>query len=87
MEQYLTDNLVTKVRLFAKDNGLEITKAAQMQQPQGPGVFIPEDTRAMFENMTETIRIQAQMLAQFQGAGIFAGSASVYPPKNYQIKK
>ena len=83
---YLTDNLITKVRLFAKDHGLEVTKAALAQQPQGPGVFIPEETRAMFENMTETIRIQAQMLAQFQssfplGAGFFTSPKNSHPNK------
>lgn len=83
IEAYLTDNLVAKVRLFAKDNGLEITKAAQAQQAQGPGVFIPEETRAMFDNMAETIRIQAQMLAQFHGAGMMPG-AFVQAPKNFR---
>lgn len=84
IDAYLTESLVNKIRLFAKDNGLEITKAAQAQQAHGPGVFIPEETRAMFDNMAETIRIQAQMLAQFQGAGMLPGSF-VGAPKNYRI--
>lgn len=85
VEAYLTDNLIFKVQLFAKDNGLEETKAAMVQQSQGPGVFIPEETRAMFENMTETIRIQAQMLAQFQSAGMISGPYAA-APKNFRTE-
>lgn len=87
---YLTENLEIKVRYFAQQNGLEaevqdgISKdeAKKEQAQQATGVFIPEETRAMFDNMAETIRIQAQMLAQFQG-GAFLG-AGAYAPKNYR---
>ena len=86
---YLTENLEIKVRYFAQQNGLEaevqegISKDEAKKEPvQGPGVFIPEETRAMFDNMAETIRIQAQMLAQFQG-GAFLG-AGAYAPKNFR---
>lgn len=89
-ERYLTDNLEIKVRYYAQQNGLEnevqesISKAEARKeaQSQAGGVFIPEETRAMFDNMAETIRIQAQMLAQFQG-GAFLG-AGAYTPKNYR---
>lgn len=89
-ERYLTDNLEIKVRYYAQQNGLEnevqesISKAEARKeaQSQAGGVFIPEETRAMFDNMAETIRIQAQMLAQFQG-GAFLG-AGAYAPKNYR---
>lgn len=80
---YLTENLEIKVRYFANEHGLEPAPVQQPKEPaQGPGVFIPEETRAMFDNMAETIRIQAQMLAQFQG-GAFLG-AGAYAPKNYR---
>jgi len=89
-ERYLTDNLEIKVRYYAYQNNLEegvreIESKAEAQAAkvqQGPGVFIPEETRAMFDNMAETIRIQAQMLAQFQG-GAFLG-AGAYAPKNFR---
>lgn len=84
VEAYLTDNLLFKVQLFAKDHGLEPTKAALAQQPQGPGVFIPEETRAMFDNMAETIRIQAQMLLQYQ-AGFAPAAGGVFAPKNSRL--
>ena len=89
-ERYLTDNLEIKVRFYAHQNGLEEeiegleakADAAAARAQQAAGVFIPEETRAMFDNMAETIRIQAQMLAQFQG-GAFLG-AGAYAPKNYR---
>ena len=84
--EYLTENLEMKVRYFARENGLEerVEKAQPLVQQQsvGAGVFIPEETRLMFENMTETIRIQAQLLAQFQGGAILG--AGLYAPKNFQ---
>ena len=81
---YLTENLEIKVRYFANEHGLEPAPVQQPKGQQGPGVFIPEETRAMFDNMAETIRIQAQMLAQFQG-GAFLG-AGAYAPKNYRTE-
>ena len=59
------------------------TQAAKNQQSSG--VFIPEETRAMFDNMAETIRIQAQLLAQFQGSGLMAG-AIMQTPKNFRTE-
>lgn len=92
-ERYLTDNLEIKVRYYAIQNNLEEgvremeskakTQAAKNQQ--GSGVFIPEETRAMFDNMAETIRIQAQLLAQFQGSGLMAG-AIMQAPKNFRTE-
>lgn len=81
---YLTENLEIKVKYFANENNLEDkVEHPTPQTHQGPGVFIPEETRAMFDNMAETIRIQAQMLAQFQGAGMMPG-AFVQAPKNFR---
>lgn len=92
-ERYLTDNLEIKVRYYAIQNNLEEgvremeskaeTQAAKNQQSSG--VFIPEETRAMFDNMAETIRIQAQLLAQFQGSGLMAG-AIMQTPKNFRTE-
>lgn len=88
---YLTENLEIKVRYFAHENGLD-TEVQQQQEreavrqentAQAGGVFIPEETRAMFDNMAETIRIQAQMLAQFQGG--FSLGAGLYAPKNSRL--
>ena len=83
---YLTENLEIKVKYFANENNLE-DKAVYPapQTPQSKGVFIPEETRAIFDNMAETIRIQAQLLAQFQGSGLMAG-AIMQTPKNFRTE-
>lgn len=79
---YLTENLEIKVRYFANENNLEPAPVPPQRTQQGAGVFIPEETRAMFDNMAETIRIQAQMLAQFQGGALLGAGA--YAPKNFR---
>ena len=72
-EVNLTDSLMKKLRRFAQDHHLEDGSPAPAQQqepkpqPEQDGVFLPEATRRMFENMSETIRLQAEMLAHFQG--------------------
>ena len=83
---YLTENLEIKVKYFANENNLEDKAVSPAPQtPQSKGVFIPEETRAMFDNMAETIRIQAQLLAQFQGSGLMAG-AIMQTPKNFRTE-
>ena len=83
-ERYLTDRLVRKVERYAAANGLDGNPLPAQQQRQIPGevggVFVPEPLRAMFENMTETIRLQAQMLA----SGPFTPGASMYGQKNFR---
>ena len=69
----LTDRLIRKVQRLAEEYHLEEGSPAPAQptqpkaQPEQDGVFLPEATRRMFENMSETIRLQAEMLAHFQG--------------------
>lgn len=83
---YLTENLEIKVKYFANENNLEDNAVYPAPQtPHSKGVFIPEETRAMFDNMAETIRIQAQLLAQFQGTGLMAG-AIMQTPKNFRTE-
>ena len=79
-EKNLTDSLVDKVRRFSLEHDLEGDAPKEQR-----GVFIPEATQAMFDNMAETIRIQAQMLASLQGATPFMGG--VYAPKNSRTEK
>ena len=82
-EKHLTESLVRKVRSWATLNQLE--DDAPKEPKEQRGVFIPEATQAMFDNMAETIRIQAQMLASLQGATPFMGG--VYAPKNSRTEK
>ena len=74
-EKYLTDNLVKRIRLWA-DNVLE-----KHEEPK-PDIVIPAETVRMYENLTETIRLQAEMLSRL-GAGTVPGFTS---PKNYRIE-
>ena len=68
---HLSDRMMKRIRKFAEEHHLEDGAPAQQQetksQPEQDGVFLPEATRRMFENMSETIRLQAEMLAHFQG--------------------
>ena len=65
-EKYLTDSLILKVQAFAKRNGLEDLPA--VEEPKNKGVWLPEETRQIFENMSQTIRIQAELIAHYTGA-------------------
>ena len=65
-EQYLTDSLILKVQAFATRNGLEDLPA--VEKPKQEGVWLPEETRQIFENMSQTIRIQAELIAHYTGA-------------------
>lgn len=65
----LTDKFMHKVRKWVEAHGLTIDGEAPAEQPAPSGeggVFIPEKARVMFENMTEALRWQAQMLAAYQ---------------------
>lgn len=63
-ERALTDSLIGKVRAFSLEHGLEDDHPAQKQ---GGGFWIPEETATMYNNMSETIRLQAEMIARLQG--------------------
>ena len=70
---HLSDRMMKRIQKFAALHHLEDGSPAPAQptqpkaQPEQDGVFLPEATRRMFENMSETIRLQAEMLAHFQG--------------------
>lgn len=80
-EKNLTDSLVEKVRRFSLEHDLEGDAPKEQR-----GVFIPEATQAMFDNMAETIRIQAQMLASLQASTPFM-SGTFATPKNSRTEK
>lgn len=79
-EKYLTDSLIRKVRSWARENGLE---GDAPQKPKEPDIVIPAATAKMYENLTETIRLQAEMLSRMQAGTFVAGG---YAPKNSRIE-
>lgn len=79
-EKYLTDSLVRKVRRWAEQNGLE---GDAPQKPKEPDIVIPAATAKMYENLTETIRLQAEMLSRMQTGTFVPGG---YAPKNSRIE-
>ena len=38
-----------------------------VEKPKQEGVWLPEETRQIFENMSQTIRIQAELIAHYTG--------------------
>ena len=77
--KYLTDKLVLAVERWAKIEGLIDPKPAE-PAPQ-PDILIPAATAALYNNMSETIRIQAEIIARLQG-GATRFPVDGYAPKN-----
>lgn len=77
-QKNLTDSLVRKIRAFALEHGLEDSSTTAAPTD---GFWVPEAFRQTMENMSETIRIQAQLLAQYQGTGVVG--LGLYAPKNF----
>lgn len=83
-DRYLTDNLVRRVKLFEKEHGLE---EAPSTQPAAPDIVIPAATAALYNNMSETIRIQAEIIAILQGTSTARPSVqSGAPQKSTRIE-
>lgn len=76
----LTDFLVSKVRMWAKVNGLE-DAAPEEPKPQR-SITIPEETLELYTNLSETCRNLSAILAQYQAAGaIPAGTQKIFQTK------
>lgn len=90
-ERNLTDSLVRKIERWAKDYLPEADNSKTRfvltnpkEQVSARGIFLPEETRAMYENMSETIKIQAQIIAQMQGQ---LSTSVPFPAKNTYLEK
>ena len=80
-EKYLTDNFIRRVKIWAEQCGIE--KEDERPQPSAPDIIIPASTAALYNNMSETIRIQAEIIARLQ-SGIPGGYSGAYAPKNFR---
>ena len=64
--RYLSEPFMQRVKLFAIENGLEEAERAQKVMG-GSGVWLPEETRQIFENMSETIRMTRPLSLVLEG--------------------
>jgi len=80
-EKYLTDNFVRRLQAWEAQALSDNEPQQEEQRGSEGGVFIPSETAALYNNMAETIRIQAELIARLQGAGV-ASPAPFYAPKN-----
>ena len=65
-ERMLTESLVGRVRKFSRQNCLDGEQPDPKFPPAQGGVWIPTETAQLYNNMSETIRIQAEIIARFQ---------------------
>lgn len=72
-ERFLTNSLVGKVRAFSMEHGLETGTPA----PKPGGVYLPPETLELFNNLSETLRLQAELLSR---------QTSVLSPKNTSLE-
>lgn len=79
-ERYLSDSFIKRVQAWE----------AQVLQPRRaekevsrPDIVIPAATADLYNNMSETIRIQAELIARLQ-TGIATAMPGAYAPKNYR---
>lgn len=80
-ERYLSEKLVRSVVLWARTEGLD--EEVPAPEPPAPDIVIPAATATLYNNMSETIRLQAEIIARLQG-GLSAPGAGVYPQKNFR---
>lgn len=65
-ERNLTDSLLRKVQALSRRYQLDGEEADPQFPPTSGGVWLPAETAQLYNNMSETIRIQAEMLAIYQ---------------------
>lgn len=86
-ERNLTPSLIKKVRRWAETVGLEGEKKTQPEgEKEQKGVFIPEETLALYTNLSETCRNLSAIVAQMQ-VGVPQMYGTVFAPKNSRTEK
>lgn len=65
-EKFLTDSLMRKVTLWAEAHGLGADAPAPQPAPVQPqhGIFIPDETLALYTNLSEAVRNLSAILRQ-----------------------
>lgn len=83
-EKYLTNNLVRRLQIWAKQAGIEAGAPEPAAPAPQPDIIIPAATATLYNNMSETIRIQAELIARLQGSMVAGYSPAHIAPKNYR---
>lgn len=79
-ERYLSDSFVRRVQAW-EQQVLEPRRGEK--ELSRPDIVIPAATADLYNNMSETIRVQAEIIARLQ-SGIIGAVPGVYAPKNFQ---
>ena len=79
---YLTDSILRRIQAW-ENQVLEPKRSGRPKEPERPDIIIPAATADLYNNMSETIRIQAELIARLQ-TGMAAAMPGAYAPKNFQ---
>ena len=75
-ERYLSDSIIRRVQAWEQQ--VLDPRRGDRPAPARPDIVIPAATADLYNNMSETIRIQAEIIARLQAGG-YSGLA----PKNF----
>lgn len=70
---FTTDSLIRRIQVWAALAGLEQLGAVpekEPEKPKRPDIVIPAETADLYNNMSQTIRIQAELIARMQGVSV-----------------
>ena len=81
-ERYLSDSFVKRVQAWEKQ---VLEPRRKVQEEHRPDIVIPAATADLYNNMSETIRIQAELIARLQ-SGIVGAAPGAYAPKNFRTE-
>lgn len=79
---YLTDSIIRRFQTW-EFQVLDGKRPNKPKEPERPDIIIPAATADLYNNMSETIRIQAELIARLQ-TGMAAAMPGAYAPKNFQ---
>lgn len=87
-DRFLTDSFVKRMQAWEKQvldpkRGPRSSVQQERAAPQ-PDIIIPAATATLYNNMSETIRIQAELIARLQGSMVAGFAPAHLAPKNYR---
>lgn len=83
-DRYLTDSFIRRLQTWEKQV-LEPKRGPRPEEKTAqPDILIPAATATLYNNMSETIRIQAELIARLQGSMVAGFAPAHTAPKNYR---